>query len=166
MNWYVLHVLTGEELNVQKRLARSAPHIQTLTPRRKLIERRDGKTKEVSRLLFPGYVFVYTFLDNESYYKIVAPDGVIEILGRPTPSPVPLNEMAHVLTWCQESELIGMSKVQDGDRITVVDGPLKHLEGQIVRVDRRKSRATVRLTLFGEPKDIDFGIEVLEKAPE
>ena len=165
MNWYVLHVLTGEELHVQKRLARTAPHIRTLIPQRKLMERHGGKMKEVSRLLFPGYVFVYAFLDNESYYKIVAPDGVIEILGRPTPAPVPVVEMAHVLKWCEDSELIGLSKVTDGDRIKVVSGPLKNLEGQIVRVDRRKGRARVRLTLFGEPKEIDFGIEVLEQAP-
>ncbi len=93
------------------------------------------------------------------------PDGVIEILGRPTPAPVPVVEMAHVLKWCEDSELIGLSKVTDGDRIKVVSGPLKNLEGQIVRVDRRKGRARVRLTLFGEPKEIDFGIEVLEQAP-
>lgn len=165
MNWYVLHVLTGEELNVQKHLARTAPQIRTLIPRRKLMERQGGKMKEVSRLLFPGYVFVCAFLDNESYYKIVAPDGVIEILGRPNPAPVPVKEMAHVLKWCEDSELIGLSKVEDGDRIKVVSGPLKNLEGQIVRVDRRKGRARVRLTLFGEPKEIDFGIEVLEQAP-
>ncbi|KFN07276.1 MULTISPECIES: antiterminator LoaP [Paenibacillus] len=166
MNWYVLHVLTGEELNVQKRLARTAPHIRTLVPRRKLMERRQGSMKEVSRLLFPGYVFAYTLLDNESYYKMIGPDGVIEVLGRPDPAAVPFKEMAHVLKWCEDSQLIGVSKVHDGDRITVIDGPLKSMEGQIVRVDRRKGRARVRLTLFGEPKEIDFGIEMIEQAPE
>lgn len=166
MNWYVLHVLSGEELNVQKMLIRTAPHIRTLIPRRILKERRDGKIKEVSRLLFPGYVFAYISLDNESYYKLIAPNGVIEVLGRPDPAPVPFKEMAHVLKWCQDSELIGVSKVQDGDRITVISGPLKSMEGQIVRVDRRKGRARVRLTLFGEPKEIDFGIEMIEQAPE
>lgn len=166
MNWYVLHVLTGEELNVQKRLSRTAPHIRTLIPRRTLKERRQGKIKEVSRLLFPGYVFAYTPLDNESYYKMIDPDSVIEILGRPNPAPVPVKEIAHVLKWCEDSELIGVSKVNDGDRITVIDGPLKSMEGKIVRVDRRKGRARVRLTLFGEPKEIDFGIEMIEQAPE
>ncbi|WP_367398132.1 antiterminator LoaP [Paenibacillus sp. MSJ-34] len=162
----MLHVLTGEELNVKKRLERSAPHIQTLIPRRKLMERRQGSFKEVTRLLFPGYVFVYTVLDHESYYKLVDQYGVIRILGRPDPCPVPLQEMAHVLKWCEESELVGMSRVQDGEKVTVIDGPLKNMEGQIVRVDRRKGRARVRITLFGEPKEIDFGIDILDKAPE
>lgn len=166
MNWYVLRVLTGEELNVQKRLALTAPHIRTLIPRRTLKERHQGMIKEVSRLLFPGYVFAYTLLDDESYYKMIDPDGVIEILGRPNPAPVPIKEMAHVLKWCEDGELIGLSKVEDGDRVTVVSGPLKSMEGQIVRVDRRKGRARVRLTLFGEPKEIDFGIEMIEQAPE
>lgn len=166
MNWYVLHVLTGEELRVQKRLSRIAPDIRTLVPRRKLKERHQGAFREVTRLLFPGYVFVYTALDHESYYKLIAPDGVIRILGTPKPCPVPHLEMYPVLKWCGENELVGVSKVQDGEKVTVIDGPLKSMEGLIVRVDRRKGRARVRITIFGEPKEIDFGIEVLEKAPE
>lgn len=166
MSWYVLHVLTGTELNVKKQLARRTPHIHTLVPRRKLKERHQGVMKEVTHFLFPGYVFVQTDLDHESYYKIIAPDGVIEILGRPKPVPVPHEEMAHVLRWCEESELIGLSRVQPGKKAIVIDGPLKSMEGYIVRLDRRKGRARVRMTLFGEPKEIDFGIEMLDQAPE
>lgn len=166
MSWYVLHVLTGCELNVKKQLARRAPHIHTLVPRRKLKERQQGITKEVTHLLFPGYVFVKTELDHKSYYKIIAPDGVLEILGRPKPVPVPEKEMAHVLRWCEENELIGLSRVQNGKKVTVIDGPLKSMEGYIVRLDRRKGRARVRMTLFNEPKEIDFGIEMLDEAPE
>lgn len=165
MNWYVLHVLTGEELNVRTRLAQTAPHISTLVPRRTLKERRQGVSKEVTRLLFPGYVFAYSAMDHESYYKLTAPEGVIEILGRPDPCAVPQNEMAHVIKWCEDDELIGLSRVRIGERVTVLDGPLKNMEGHIIRLDRRKSRARVRMTLFGEPRDIDFGIEVLQ-APE
>jgi transcriptional antiterminator NusG len=163
MSWYVLHVLSGEESNVQRRLKRTAPHIQTLVPRRKLIERRQGVNKEVIRTLFPGYIFAHTSLDHENYYKMADADGVIELLGRPDPLPVPPHEMAHVLKWCEDSELIGISRVRDGDRVTVIDGPLKQMEGIIVKVDRRKGRARVRLTLFGQVKEVDFGIEVLDK---
>jgi len=166
MNWYVLHVLTGEELRVQKRLARTAPDIRTLVPRRKLKERCQGVFREATRLLFPGYVFAYTALNVESYYKLTAPAGVIGILGKPDPCPVPEREMAHVLKWCEEGELVGLSRVRDGERVIVIDGPLKNMEGHIVRVDRRKCRARVRITLFGEPKEIDFGIEFLQQAPE
>src|SRR4030042_33612 len=44
-------------------------------------------------------------------------------------------------------------------RIQVIDGPLKALEGRIVRVDRRKRRARVRLELYENSFLIDFGFE-------
>jgi transcriptional antiterminator NusG len=49
------------------------------------------------------------------------------------------------------------------NRIRVVSGPLKQLEGQIIKVDRRKGRAKVRLDMFKNSFLIDFGFEALEK---
>lgn len=51
----------------------------------------------------------------------------------------------------------------DNNRIRVVSGPLKQLEGQIIKVDRRKGRAKVRLDMFKDSFLIDFGFEAIEK---
>jgi transcriptional antiterminator NusG len=51
-----------------------------------------------------------------------------------------------------------------GKRIRVVSGPLKELEGKIVKVDRRKGRAKVKLDMFENEFLIDFGFEALENA--
>ena len=50
------------------------------------------------------------------------------------------------------------------NRIRVISGPLKGLEGQIVKVDRRKGRARVKLELYEDSFMIDFGFDSLEKA--
>ncbi|MFF2887006.1 antiterminator LoaP [Paenibacillus sp. NPDC057967] len=165
MRWYVLHVLSGQELKVQRYHEKRTPELKTLVPCRIVNERKNGVQKTVKRILFPGYVFVQVDLTPESYYKAIAPEGVISFLGRPTPSPVPPHEMANVLRLCSESELVGTSKVTDGDKVKIISGPLKDFEGQIIKVDRRKGRARVRMTLFGQEKDVDFGIELLQ-APE
>jgi len=39
---------------------------------------------------------------------------------------------------------------------------LKDLEGRIVRVDRRKGRARVRLELYADSFEVDFGFEALD----
>ena len=49
-------------------------------------------------------------------------------------------------------------------RIVVEKGPMKGLEGQIIKVDKRKKRARVRLDLYDSTFEIDFGFELL--APE
>ncbi|MCX7031488.1 MAG: KOW motif-containing protein, partial [Spirochaetes bacterium] len=50
-------------------------------------------------------------------------------------------------------------------RIRVVSGPLQGLEGSIVKVDRRKGRAKVRLDIYADAFEIDFGFEILESSP-
>ncbi|MFW5689149.1 MAG: KOW motif-containing protein, partial [Spirochaetota bacterium] len=45
--------------------------------------------------------------------------------------------------------------------IEVKEGPLAGLEGRIVKVDRRKQRAKVRLDLYQESFLVDFGFELL-----
>ena len=53
----------------------------------------------------------------------------------------------------------------ENKRIRIVAGPLKNLEGMIVRVDRRKGRARVRLEMYEDSFEVDFGFEALEAAP-
>ncbi len=58
-----------------------------------------------------------------------------------------------------------MAFFDENKRIRIVAGPLKNLEGMIVRVDRRKGRARVRLALYEDSFEVDFGFEALEAAP-
>jgi transcriptional antiterminator NusG len=50
-------------------------------------------------------------------------------------------------------------------RIRVISGPLKTLEGRIIKVDRRKGRARVRLELYEDAFLIDFGFDAIESLP-
>jgi len=162
MNWFALHVMTGEELNVQKRLQQSDDPIRTLVPLRKLKERKGGVVRERTRILIPSYVFVClsSLQDPETYYRLIGAAGVIRILGNG--SPIPHAEMTPILRWCQEDELIGFSTVELGQQAKVKSGPLAGFEGQIVRIDRRKQRATIRITLFEREHEMDFGIEIIQ----
>ena len=68
--------------------------------------------------------------------------------------------MAHFVRF---GEVIGKSTVtfDENSRIQVKDGPLAGLEGRIVKVDRRKQRAKVRLDLYKDSFLVDFGFELL-----
>jgi transcriptional antiterminator NusG len=48
-------------------------------------------------------------------------------------------------------------------RIRITAGPLKDMEGRITRVDRRKGRARVRLEMYADSFEVDFGFEALDK---
>lgn len=162
MEWYVLHVMTGEEMTVKDALIKGITGIKALVPKRKIKERRRGIVQEVVKTLFPSYVFVQMKLDDKNYYAAREIPGVFNFLGSTGPAAVPGEQMANVLRWCDGDELIGLSRVEIGEDIKVIDGPLKGMEGRIIRIDKRKGRAKVKLTLFQEEKEIDLGIEIIQ----
>ena len=67
MEWYAIFVETGREEEVQKFIELLFPdeEIRTLVPKRKLIERKLGKTYETIKTLITGYVLTFTNMSDE-----------------------------------------------------------------------------------------------------
>ena len=163
MSWYVLQVMTGEELDVRRRV--ESLGFKSLAPREEIFERRQGKNYKRLRILFSSYVFVHIDYDSNKYHRLRNLPGVLRFLGSPGPQPVPDEEMKPILHFCSDGELIGITTaLKDGDRVRIIDGPLKNFDGKIIKVDRRKGRARVMVTLFGKEHFIDFGVEILEES--
>lgn len=164
-NWYVLHVRTGEETDALTVLRKSLPQARGIVPQKTMREKKDGDWKTVIRTIFPGYVFVYLELDTPSYYKIKQIPGLIRVLGNEDgPSPVPEDEMQVVLRLARDGDPLGISEVYfEGSKVKVKSGALQGLEGQIIKVDARRYRAKVNISLMGEPRIVELGINVIEK---
>ena len=168
MNWYAIFVETGEEDTVQKCIEQylSEENIKTLVPRRILIERKGGKTYEKVRHLIPGYVLAYAHMNTHLYYQLKSIPRVYSVL-KSEYDPVPIRqcEMELLLTLTREGETIGFSEIyKEGDKIQVIKGPLKGLEGIIEKCDRRKKRVKVVLEFLGELRKVDLGAYMVEKA--
>ena len=60
---------------------------------------------------------------------------------------------------------IGQSLVRfdENDRIVVIEGPLKGIEGCIVKVDKRKQRAKICVDFGGAAHTMDLGFEDISK---
>ncbi|MFP4114013.1 MAG: antiterminator LoaP [Spirochaetota bacterium] len=167
MSFYVVSVQPRKE-EAFLRIARDRlppDHAAFHWPRRKLTVRRRGKREETLAPIFPGYVFLEAEEIDETlfmtlkrlpgFYRFLESNDRIRAL-----SGTDLELVAHFVRF---GEVIGKSKVvfDENSRIEVKDGPLAGLEGRIVKVDRRKQRAKVRLDLYQESFLVDFGFEVL-----
>jgi transcriptional antiterminator NusG len=156
MKWYALFVETGQEERLKQLINTVYPDedIKILIPKRKLKERRQGKTHEVVKKLFPGYVLIKTVMAINMYYRLSKLPMVYSIL-KDECEPVPIRdeEMAVILALTSEGDTIGFSEVyREGDRITVVSGPLKGLEGIIEKFDARKKRIKVCIQFMGKER--------------
>lgn len=165
MEWYAIFVETGHENKVQKliELLFMEEEIRTLVPKRKLIERRKGKTHECIKNLLPGYVLTYTKMSNELYYQLRGLPSVYKVLRDDCePTPIREEEMDMLLSLTRHGDIIELSDIyKEGNMIKVLSGPLEGMEGIIEKFDHRKRRVKICLEFLGEYKRVDLGANMV-----
>jgi transcription termination/antitermination protein NusG len=168
---YAVQVWTGNEERFRALADRALPDPDTrlFWPRRSLRIKRAGVWRDAIAPIFPGYLFLQAEEINPTLYaELKRTPGFVRFL--PSNEAVaPLDRadqelLGHFLAF---GEIVKKSTAffDENRRIRIVAGPLKNLEGKIVRVDRRKGRARVRLELYEDSFEVDFGFEALDAAP-
>jgi transcriptional antiterminator NusG len=136
--------------------------------RRSLRIRKRGEWIETLAPIFPGYLFVEAQdISTEFFLKVKRIPGFFRfLLSNENIEPLSEGDKKLLSYFLSFGQVIDKSVVyfDTGKRIRVVSGPLKELEGKIVKVDRRKGRAKVKLDMFENEFLIDFGFEALENA--
>jgi transcriptional antiterminator NusG len=144
------------------------PDGRIIWPRRSLIVKKLGRKIEALAPLYPGYLFWETEgLSSDSLLILKKIPGFIRFLKRGDDiSPLTGPERDILAGLLTDGDMIRRSKVEfsEDSRIRVIEGPLKMLEGQIVRVDKRKGRARVILSLHGRCLEVDLGFDIIIKA--
>lgn len=170
MNLYVIQVKTGKEDTYIRLWERKKGHLplRIFWLRKELMIRKNGHTHKGLKSIFPGYLFLEAEdIDPDTFQEFRHIHFFSRFLkADKTIYPLPPEEAKKIYELAKYGRVIGQSKViyNEQDRIVVIDGPMKGLEGQIVKVDRRKKRAKVRLSLYNNAYLIDFGFELLVDA--
>jgi transcriptional antiterminator NusG len=171
---FALQVKTGDEEKYIKLFYAHNPgtkHVRIYFPKRELRVRKQGKTITKNAPVFSGYIFVE--LENEDhimnhYLSLRGVTGFIRFL--PSNKKVralksdDLELAVHFIR--QLNQVAGVSKVyfDENDKIVITEGPLLGLEGRIVKIDRRKGRAKIRLDLYGDSFAVDLSFVMIEPA--
>ena len=175
MPFYACQVKTrGEEKFIRMFRARNPEvKIPLYFPQRSLDIRRGGRITPSKLAVFPGYVFIELNQEEnilEHQWAFRKTEGFFRFL-RSNQDIVPLQhrDLELVLHFIKQvGSLAGKSKVyfDDNSRIVVIAGPLSGLEGRIVKADKRKGRAKIKLDLYGDSFCIDLAFEVLVEGRE
>jgi transcriptional antiterminator NusG len=171
MNYYAIQVRTRWEEQYIKRLKAMHPEIAVpmYFPQRRLDIRRQGHIVKSNAPVFPGYVFI-EIADEDSilnyHWEFRRTEGFFRFLrSNQDIHPLTGKDLAVVLHFVKRvGPIAGKSKVyfDENSRIVVVEGPLMGLEGQIVKVDKRKGRAKIKLDLYDDSFAIDLAFEMIE----
>ena len=147
---YVVTTVSGRELETVSALRRA--DYEAYVPRA-LRRRRKGKECfYTAEIMFDGYVFISLSaeLTADDYYKIREVKTVGNFLSKR--AALSEKEAEYVRTLCNNGQNVGVSAgYVKGGVLHITSGWLKRFEDKIVRWSARQHKATVEITLHGEP---------------
>ena len=172
MNFFAMQVMSGREDAFIELLKKTSPDLAIYNIKKKMPTRKMGKAISLVSSIFPGYLF-FQFPAEKPSPQLISnlrrTRHFMRILPA-TDSIKPLGDrdaeiIRQLLSFGRE---IGPSLVvfDEKKRIKVIHGPLMGLEGCIVKVNRRKRRAKIRLDMNDSPILFDLGFEILESLQE
>lgn len=164
--WYVLHTYSGYEDNVAQNLKQRIESMDMedkifniLIPTEKKIKIKNGKRKIVEERIFPGYVMVEMFVNDDSWYVVRNTPNVTGFIGTGTvPTPISEKEIKELQKRMGVDEPKFKIDVSVGSPVKIIDGPFKNLEGKITNIDEAKGKVKVLVSMFGRetPVELDF----------
>lgn len=176
--WYVVHTYSGYENKVASNILKVAENrrmqdeiLEVRIPMETVIDvREDGKTREVERKLFPGYVMVKiaTFLDendmpkisDEAWLVVRNTRGATGFVG-PEGKPIPLTE-EEVYKLGVEKKVVEV-KYAVGDTVNITDEIFEGFTGTVKEIDLDNNKVKVTVSaLFGKETLVELELDQVE----
>ena len=169
--WYAIWTKTGSERSLCLWIDKYVPEAlydACFVPLVEQNKKINGEWRNISKPLFPGYIFVSAsedgindFAEYLKLYKkfavVLNTDGVF--------TPINEEELYLIEKAFFNNGILGTSiGTLEGDRINIISGPLKGFEGSIIWINRHKRAATIEIKMFGRVSRVNIGLEIISKA--
>lgn len=152
--WYVIHTYSGYEnkvaQNIEKVVENRKLHdlIQEVrVPTETVTEITDGKTKEVERKTYPGYVLVKMIVTDDSWYVVRNTRGCTGFVG-PASEPTPLSD-------AEVKQLFGIDvssvevNFKEGDNVQINGTAMDGFIGVVQSINLDEKTVNVLVSMFG-----------------
>lgn len=164
--WYAVHTRSRFEQKVYDGLCGKS--IETLLPKMQVMSRRRDRRKKILVPLLPGYVFVQTDLNNvEEYWDIIKTVGVVRMVGfHGSPVPAKEEEISSLMILNGTDRTVQNRRYMNkGDRVMIMEGPLKGLAGFYLRHKGQTDKVVVSVELLHRSLVVEMEDWALEKIP-
>jgi transcription termination/antitermination protein NusG len=181
--WYAVQVASGCEKRVKTNLEQ---RIQTLEVTDRILQvqipqaakvtiRKDGSRQNGQEKVFPGYVLVRMIMDDDAWQAVKNTPNVINFVGAEQkrsygrgrghvkPLPLSLGEVERIFKQAGEQEPVIEVDMAIGDKITVLSGPFKDFDGEVIEVSPERSKLKALLSIFGRDTPVELEFNQVEK---
>jgi transcriptional antiterminator NusG len=168
--WYAIHTYSGYEEKVADSIRQRINAVDmadkifdTLVPKEKQIEVKNGKRKMTERKILQSYVLVEMRLTEETWFAVRNTPGVTGFVGSDQPTPVSEKEMREIRRRMGAEEPKYDINFAEGEVISIVDGPFKGFEGAVSEIDAVKGKLKVMVSMFGRETPVELDILQVKK---
>jgi len=161
--WYAIHTRSHFEQKVYDGLLGKS--IDTFLPRLQMMSRRRDRRKIIMVPMLPGYVFVRSSLEAEEHLKILKTVGVVRMVGfQGKPIPAREEEISSLMVLDGTDRTVrNRAYVKKGDRVMIMEGPLKGLIGFYLRHKGQTDKVVVSVELLQRSLSVEIEDWALEK---
>jgi transcriptional antiterminator NusG len=162
-NWYAIHTRSHFELKVYDSLCGKS--IEAFLPRVQTMSRRKDRRKKILIPMLPGYVFVRSVLDAEEHLQILKTVGVVRLIGvKGKPAPAREEEIASLMILDGTDRTVqNRAFMKTGDRVMIMEGPLKGLVGFYLRHKGQSHKVVVSIELLSRSLAVEIEDWALER---
>ena len=170
--WYVVHTQSGYEKKVKQNLEARTSSMnmegrihEIAIPMEDVVEFKGGKKVVVQKKVFPGYLLVRCYLDDDSWFVIRNTPGITGFVGAGNkPSPLPRKDVENFLAVKVEGEEQAPRRskprlaYEEGETVRVKEGPFADFSGEIVEINEDQLKLKVLVNIFGRetPVELEF----------
>jgi transcriptional antiterminator NusG len=162
--WYAIHTYSGYEEKVGDNIRQRINAVDmadkifdVMVPKEKQIEIKNGKRKVVEKKIFQGYALVEMKLTDETWYIVRNTPGVTGFVGTSTqPTPVSDDEIRKIKKRMGVEEPKHFIDFQEGEVVSITDGPFKGFDGSISEIDNQKGKVKVMVSMFGRDTSVEL----------
>ena len=173
--WYVVNTYSGHENKVKEKLEMRASTMgmedyiyRVVVPEQTEIEvTKDGKEKEKTKKMFPGYILVEMVMTDEAWYVVRNTPGVTGFIGSSgkgaKPTPLQPYEVDKILGDMGISRIDVDTELVAGAKVKIVAGPFNGMFGTVESIDLPNQKVMLVVDLFGQETSVEVELNQIEK---
>ncbi len=162
--WYAIHTYSGYEEKVADSIRQRINAVDmadkifdVMVPKEKQIQIKNGKRKVIEAKIFQGYALVEMKLTDETWYIVRNTPGVTGFVGTSTqPTPVSDQEISKIKKRMGVEDPKHHIDFQEGEVVSITDGPFKGFDGSISEIDTQKGKVKVMVSMFGRDTSVEL----------
>jgi transcriptional antiterminator NusG len=172
-SWYVVHTYSGYENKVRSNLMSRIGSMnvedsifEVVIPMEDVMEIKQGKKQVVQKKVFPGYLLVRMYLDDDTWRVVRETPGVTGFVGSGAkPTPLSDREIDRILQVKPEDKkkLKPRLEFEENESVRVTSGPFANFTGSISEINVDQSKLKVLVNIFGRETPVELGFDQVAK---